>query len=72
LKGPWSSRAGAVNKRGYGPVMDVRFNSTGSGAVTVARAEKAVDQYLDDVELERVEKFSNDEPYWIPRRGEGL
>jgi hypothetical protein len=50
--------------------MDVRFNSTGRGAVTVDAAEDAVDQYLDDVELERVEKFSKDEPDWIPRRGE--
>lgn len=74
LKGPWSSRAGVVNKRGYGPVMDVRFNSTGSGAITVDRAEEAVDEYLEDVELERVEKFSNDEPYYVPTKigGDGL
>jgi hypothetical protein len=70
LKGPWSSRAGVMNKAGYGPCMDVRFNSTGTGAVTVDRAEDVVDEYLEDVELERVEKFSNNEPYWIPRRGE--
>jgi len=72
LKGPWSSRAGVMNLAGYGPCMDVRFNSTGTGAVTVEAAEEAVDEYLDDVELERVEKFSNNEPYWIPRRGEDL
>ncbi|WP_254280657.1 hypothetical protein [Haloarcula marina] len=70
LKGPWSSRAGVVNLAGYGPARDVRSNSTGSGAVTVDAAEDAVDQYLDDVKLERVEKFSKDEPDWIPRRGE--
>jgi len=68
LKGPWSSRAGVMNKAGYGPCMDVRYNSTGTGAITVEAAEDAVDEYLDDVELERVEKFSNDEPYWIPNK----
>lgn len=58
------------NKRGYGPVMDVRFNETGSGAVTVDRAEEAIDEYLDDVELERTIKFDSEEPYYVPTRGE--
>jgi len=70
LKGPWSSRAGVMNKAGYGPVMDVRFNSTGSGAVTVNRAEEAIDEYLEDVELEEKIKFSSEEPYYVPQRVE--
>jgi hypothetical protein len=28
-----------------------------------------VDEYLEDVELERTVKFSNNEPYWTPTRG---
>lgn len=71
LKGPWSSRAGVMNKAGYGPVMDVRYNSTRAGAITVDAAEEAVDEYLEDVELEKSLKFSNDEPYWVPTRVEG-
>jgi len=68
LKGPWSSRAGVMNKAGYGPCMDVVYNSTNSGAITVDRAEEAIDEFLEDVELERTVKFSNDEPYWVPTR----
>lgn len=81
MKGPFSSRAGAVNKYGeeveeldWGPVLDVRFKTDleqltpRSGAVTLEAAQEAVDQYLEDVELVREVKFRNDEPYYIPRR----
>lgn len=74
LKGPWSSRAGVFNKRGYGPCMDVIYESpedhvTGTGgSITVERASEAVDEYLEDVELEKTIKFESEEPYWIPTK----
>lgn len=69
LKGPWSSRSGVMNKAGHGPCMDVVYNSTNAGSITVDRAEEAIDEYLDDVELERTVKFDSEEPYWVPTRG---
>lgn len=72
LKGPWSSRAGVMNKHGYGPCLDNWYEVEGhartSGAVTLETAEEAVDQYLDDVELVEETRFSSEEPYWIPRK----
>jgi len=77
LKGPWSSRSGALNKHGYGPCLEVSYkvpefdHTYRSGAMTVEKAEEVVDQFLDDdVSLERVERFSGGEPYYIPVRGE--
>jgi len=55
LEGPWSSRAGCVNKRRFGPVVDVQ----------------AIDLVNEDAHLERIIKFDSDEPYWIPVREKG-
>jgi hypothetical protein len=80
LKGPWSSRAGCVNLRSSGPVVDVRMTSEPdvfeqghtfrSGTLTLSAAKQAIDIADDDAHFERVEKFDNDEPYWIPVREE--
>ena len=77
LKGPWSSRAGCVNQRSFGPVVDVRMTSEPdvfeqghtfrSSTLTLSAAKQAIDLADDDGHLERVEKF-DDEPYWIPVR----
>lgn len=79
LKGPWSSRAGVMNKYGFGPCLEALYRTHPdqlggrSGAITLEAAEEAIDQYIEeDVELERVEKFSGNEPYYIPRRGDEL
>jgi hypothetical protein len=75
LKGPWSSRSGALNKHGYGPCLEATYRTSPdqlggrSGAVTLETAMNAVDEYVeDDVVFNRVERFSDDEPYWIPSR----
>lgn len=74
LKGPGASRAGVLNKAGYGPCLDVVYYTDSSrdvgeaGAVTLETAEDVVDRYLEDVELERVEKFKADEPYYVPQK----
>ena len=78
LKGPWSSRAGIVNKSRFGPVVDVRITDNPavldkgftftSGALTLAAAKQAIDFVDEASHLERVIKFSGDEPYWRPVR----
>ncbi|RKS82120.1 hypothetical protein BDK61_1417 [Haloarcula quadrata] len=78
LEGPWSSRAGCVNKRRFGPVVDVRLATDPSvlekgytfrtGTLTLAAAKQAIDLTDDEAHLERVVKFDSDEPYWIPVR----
>jgi hypothetical protein len=79
LKGPWSSRAGVMNLAGFGPCMKALYRTHPdqlggrSGAITVEAAEEAIDEYVEeDVELELVERFDADEPYYIPRRGDQL
>jgi len=77
LKGPWSSRASALNKAGYGPCLDVTYRTSPAdrggkaGAITLEAAEDAVDEYLEDVELEKIEKFSSNEPAYIPQKTGG-
>jgi hypothetical protein len=77
LKGPWSSRAGVMNQRGYGPCLDVLYRTHldqlggQTGAITLEAAEEAARQYLEDVEFERIEKFDANEPYYIPTRNRG-
>jgi hypothetical protein len=81
LKGPWSSRAGCVNKRRSGPVVDVRLAtdpvvlergySFQTGTLTLSAAKQAIDLVNEDAHLERVIKFDSDEPYWIPVRENG-
>lgn len=78
LKGPWSSRAGAVNKAGFGPVVDVslttdpetfeRGQTFRSAALTLAAAKRAVDLAPEASHLERIRKFDAVEPTWIPVR----
>jgi hypothetical protein len=78
LKGPWSSRAGCVNKRSFGPVVDVSLTSDPeaferghtfkSGTLTLSAAKQAIDLADSDAHFERVEKFDSNEPYWIPVR----
>ena len=81
LRGPWSSRAGCVNKRSFGPVVDVhlatdpevleRGYTFKSGTLTLSAAKQAIDLTNDEAYLERVIKFDSDEPYWVPvRKGE--
>lgn len=76
LKGPWSSRAGIANNLGYGPCVKTLYRTHPdqlggrSGHLTLERAEEVVDDYVEDnVLFERVEKFDNNEPYYIPTRG---
>lgn len=81
LRGPWSSRAGCVNKRSFGPVVDVRLATNPSvlekgytfksGTLTLSAAKQAIDIADDDAHLESVTKFDSDEPYWVPVRNNG-
>ena len=78
LKGPWSSRAGCVNQRSFGPVVDVLLTSDAqvfeqghtfrSATLTLSAAKQAIDIADDEAHLQRFEKFDDDEPYWIPVR----
>jgi len=81
LKGPWSSRAGCVNQRSFGPVVDVRLTDDPTvlergytfrgGALTLSAAKQAIDLADEDVHLERRLKYSSDEPVWLPARDGG-
>ena len=84
LRGPWSSRAGCVNQRSFGPIMDVRITTDPSalergytfrtGALTLEAAKQAIDLVDEPCHLERRLKYSNDEPVWVPtssERGDG-
>lgn len=77
LRGPWSSRAGAVNKRGFGPCVDVSLTTKPevfergftfqAGSLTLGTAKQAVDLVDDASHLEQVVEF-DEEPYWRPVR----
>lgn len=79
LRGPWSSRAGCVNKRSFGPVVDVRLTDNPetlergytfkSGTLSLLATKQAIDLTDEVAHLERVIKFDSDEPYWVPVRG---
>lgn len=81
LKGPWSSRAGCVNQRSFGPVVDVRITTNPSalerghkfrtGTLTLEGAKQAIDLVDEPCHLERRRKYSNDEPVWAPVRDNG-
>jgi len=81
LRGPWSSRAGCVNKRRFGPVVDVRLATDPSvlekgytfksGTLTLSAAKQAIDLTDEDAHLERVVKFDSQEPYWRPVQSNG-
>ena len=74
LKGPYSSRAGVMNKKGFGPCVSVhlatdpavleRGYTFRSAAINLEKAQEAAD--IAGVELKRFERFSDNEPYWIP------
>jgi len=75
LKGPWSSRAGVANNMGYGPCVKALYRTSPeqlggrTGHLTLERAEEVVDEYVGgSVELECVERFSDDETYFVPSR----
>lgn len=80
LKGPYSSRAGVMNKAGFGPCVGVRITTDPavlengrtfhSGVVTLATAKKAVDLVEAASHLQREFKFE-DEPYWVVKRNGG-
>lgn len=81
LKGPWSSRAGCVNQRSFGPIVDVRITTDPSalergytfrtGSLTLEAAKQAIDLVDEPCHLERRLKYSNDEPVWVPVRDDG-
>jgi hypothetical protein len=81
LRGPWSSRAGCVNQRRFGPVVDVRLTDDPetlargytflSGTLTLSAAKQAIDLAEETCHLERQLKFDSEEPYWIPVRDGG-
>ena len=81
LRGPWSSRAGCVNQRQFGPVVGVslttepatfeRGHTFSTDTLTLSAAKQAIDLANDDAHFERVEKFDSDEPYWVPVRDNG-
>jgi len=78
LPGPYSSRAGVVNLHGFGPVVnaivtddrdcfDDEWTMNHRLCLTLDAATYAVSLIDDDVELVEETKFSDDEPYYIPR-----
>ena len=81
LKGPWSSRAGCVNRRSFGPVVDVRITTDPSvlergytfrsGSLTLEAAKQAIDLVDEPCHLEQRLKYSNDEPVWVPVHDNG-
>lgn len=81
LRGPWSSRAGCLNKRSFGPVVDVHLATDPSvlekgytfksGTLTLSAARQAIDLTDEDAYLERVVKFDAEEPYWVIRPNGG-
>ena len=81
LEGPWSSRSGCVNKRNFGPVVDIHLTTNPetldrgytfrTGTLTLSAAKQAIDLADDDAHFERIKKFDNDELYWIPVRENG-
>ena len=81
LRGPWSSRAGCVNQRRFGPVVDVRLTTDPGvldrgytfrvGTLTLEAAKQAIDLVDDASHLERRMAFSSDEPVWVPIRKDG-
>jgi hypothetical protein len=81
LKGPWSSRAGCVNQRSFGPVVDVRLTNDPavlerghtftSGTLTLSAAKQAIDRADAEAHFERVVKFDAEEPYWVIRPNGG-
>lgn len=74
LNGPYSSRAGVMNKEGFGPCVDVSITSDpsvlkkgytfSSGSITLDKAKEAI-KHVEDAEGLRKTSLSG-EPIWIP------
>lgn len=81
LRGPWSSRAGCVNNRSFGPVVDVRLTTNPetlkrghtfkAGTLTLSAAKQAIDLVDEACHLDCRERFTRDEQYWVPVRESG-
>lgn len=81
LRGPWSSRAGCVNNRSFGPVVDVRLTTNPealehghtfkSATLTLSAAKQAINLVDEACQLERMERSTTDEQYWVPVREDG-
>lgn len=73
IKGPWASRAGAMNDLGLGPCVDVRMTTNENaweqntsltfGTITVEKARKAA--AFADVHLIGVEKYDSKEETYV-------
>lgn len=80
LKGPWSSRAGAMNNAGFGPCVDVsitdnpegfeRGRTLKSGALSLRVAKQAIDLVDDASHLKCDRRYAEEEPVWVPVRDE--
>jgi len=77
LKGPYSSNAGAVNKHGFGPVVNAivtddrecfedEWTMNHRLCLTLDAAKYAVSLIDEDVELVKEQKFSSDDTYYLP------
>jgi hypothetical protein len=74
LEGPYSSRAGVMNKYGFGPCLDVKITTDktvlekgytfNSGAITLRKAKDAIEYVEEAKGLNKVS--SHGEPIWIP------
>lgn len=81
LTGPWSSRSGCINIE-FPDIQCLEVSITDkisawemgytfySGAVTLEFAQEVIDE-MDDVELIKVYKYDDEEPYYIPRQING-
>jgi hypothetical protein len=78
LYGPWSSRAGVMNKVGFTPCLDVALTDDkrifddplggvwSGGAVTLESVREWMKENKPDFYLVQVGEFESEEPYWIP------
>ena len=76
LNGPYSSRAGVMNKKGLGPCVDVSVTTDpnvlekgytfNSGSITLEKAKEAI-KHVDEAEGLKKTSLSG-EPIWIPYR----
>lgn len=74
LNGPYSSRAGVMNKEGFGPCVDVSITTDpsvldkgytfSSGSITLEKAKKAIG-HVDEAEGLKKTSLSS-EPIWVP------
>jgi hypothetical protein len=75
LTGPYSSRAGVMNKNGFGPCVDVSITTDSqvlekgytfsAGSITLEKARNAIENVEEATGLR---KKGGSEPIWIPER----